>query len=107
MTPFRIVVFGEREVIKGKGKRSRTEREGFAFVLWNPDEETATREGRPGFGSFAWYEMPLARRAALDALLQPEITQVSIRTNQDRQIARLYKSKLDEYLDQSKLPFAA
>jgi hypothetical protein len=105
--PFRIEVFGTREVTKGKGKRAKTTREGYGYILWNPDYDTSERAGRPGYGSFEWYGLDVARRAALDALMFPEIDQVSIRTNQDRVIATLYKSQWYEYIGQMQLPFAA
>lgn len=98
--PFRINVFGTSEVTTGKGKRAKVTRQGFGYQLWNPDEDTAERAGRPGFGSFYWYGMDVARRAALDALMQSDIDQVSIRTNQDRVIATLYKSRWYEYMGQ-------
>lgn len=59
--PFRILVFGTSEVVKGKGKRARTVRQGYGFDLWNPCEDTAERAGRPGFGSFCWYGLSLTR----------------------------------------------
>lgn len=111
MGPFRIVVFGESQTVKHarvKGKKReyvrKVERQGYGFILWNPDEATAAKAGRPGFGSFEWLGMHVARRAALDVLMQPEIMQVSIRTNQDKQIARLYRCRLAEYVGQFELP---
>ena len=113
MIPFRIAVFGESETVKVtrvKGKKReyacKMERQGYGFILWNPDENTAGREGRPAYGSFAWYGMAVTRRAALDALSQPGITQVAIKTNQDKRIATLYRSKLADYIGQQKLNFA-
>ena len=103
--PFRIDVFGTAEVTKKRGRKQYTERQGFGYQLWNSCEETAEREGRPGFGSFAWYGLGATRRAALDALLQPGIEQVAIKTNQDKRIATLYRSNLDAYLGQLKLNF--
>lgn len=108
--PFRIVVFGEAQTVKVsrvKGKRreytSTIERKGYGFILWNADETTAARAGRSGFGSFAWYGLSIARRAALDELRKPGIQQVSIRTNQDNPVAILYKSKWFEYVGQLSL----
>jgi hypothetical protein len=105
--PFRILVFGTSEVVKGKGKRAKTVKQGFGYDLWNPDQETSERAGRPGFGSFYWYGMSVARRAALDALMLPNIEQVSIRTNQDKTICVLHKSQFFKYVGQTSLPFAA
>jgi len=105
--PFRICVFGTAVVTKGKGKRQRTERQGYGFDLWNPDEETAERAGRPGFGSFEWYGMHLARCKALDQFADPQIDQVQIRTNGDQTVFVFYRSKLDQYLGQSRIQFAA
>lgn len=104
--PFRITVFGTAEVIKGKGKRAHVERQGFGYDLWNPDQETSEKAGRPGFGSFYWYGLGITRRAALDALMQPGIDQVSIRTNQDRTIATLYRSEWARYVGQGQFQFA-
>jgi hypothetical protein len=101
--PFRILVFGTSERVVGKGKRAKTVRQGFGYVLWNPCEQTAERAGRSGFGSFEWYGLAVTRRAALDALAQPGIEQVSIRTNQDRSIATLHRSQWDKYVGQSRL----
>lgn len=103
---YRIQVFGTSEIIKGRGKRARAVRQGFGFDLWNPDEETARAEGRPGFGSFVWYGMHAARRAALSALMQPGIDQVAIKTNQDQDVFRFYKSNWARYVGQFYLPFA-
>ncbi len=102
---FRIVVFGESETTKGRGKKARIVKQGYAYILWNPCEETAASAGRPGFGSFAWYGMGLARRAALTELQKPGITQVSIRTNQDQQVARLFRARMDEYTGQLTLGY--
>lgn len=101
--PFRIDVFGTAEVIKGKGKRAKTVRQGYGYQLWNPCEDTAERAGRPGFGSFYWYGLNVARRAALDALMEPGIEQVAIKTNQDQRIATLYRSNWDKYVGQMQL----
>lgn len=105
--PFRIQVFGTNERVVGKGKRARTIRQGYGFDLWNPCEETAERAGRPGFGSFYWYGLTVARNAALDALAQPGIDQVAIKTNQDRRVVTLYRSRWDEYVGQGRLEFVA
>lgn len=105
--PFRIVVFGTAEVTKGKGRRARVVRQGFGYDLWNPDEETSERAGRPGFGSFYWFGLSVARRAALDALQQPGIDQVQIRTNQDNRVFTFYRSQWGEYVRQTRLPLAA
>lgn len=105
--PFRISVFGTETITKGKGKRTRTETRGYGFDLWNPDYETSERAGRPGFGSFYWFGLGVVRRAALDALAQPGIDQVQIRTNQDRVVHVFYRYKWDEYAGQSQFQFAA
>lgn len=105
--PFRIQVFGTREVTIGKGKRAKVTRQGFGYDLWNPDYETSVRAGRPGFGSFYWYGLDVARRAALDALMQEGIDQVAIKTNQEKRIATLYKSRWYEYMGQLPLELCA
>ena len=103
--PFRIDVFGTAEVTKKRGRKTYTERQGFGYQLWNPDEDTAVLAGRPGFGSFYFYGLGVTRRAALDALLRPGIDQVAIKTNQDKRIATLFRSELDRYLGQLKFNF--
>jgi len=75
--PYRVVCFGTRY-----SKRGRVER--FAWVAWNPDEETARLAGRPGFGSFDWLGLAAAKNAAGHALACEGADQVQIRTNQDR-----------------------
>ena len=103
---FRIDVFGTSEVTVGKGKRARTERRGYGYQLWNPDEDTAERQGRPGFGSFAWYGLGVTRRAALDALMLPGIDQVAIKTNQDQRVATLYRSNWWRYIGQAEFDWS-
>jgi len=87
--------------------RTRIERRGYGYDLWNPDYETSERAGRPGFGSFYWYGLGTARRAALDALMQPGIDQVSIRTNQDKRIFTFYRSEWDRYIGQLRIEWMA
>jgi hypothetical protein len=104
--PYVIWVFASREEEKGKGKRKKTVTVDYGYCLWNPEQHY--QEARlPSAGSFLWPGPIAARRAALDALMLPGTRQVSIRTNQDRQIARLYRHRLDEYLGQMRLPLAA
>lgn len=88
MKPYRIAVFASGTVTKGKGKKQRTEKRGYAYMGWNPDHTAV-------------------RRAALDHLLLPETEQVSVRTNQDREVFRFFRSNLDRHLGQMRLPLAA
>jgi hypothetical protein len=112
MMPYCIDVFGRWEttkVVKVKGKRgqyeTRTETKGYGFQLWNPCEDAARMSGRPGFGSFQWYGIYNARRAALDALMQPGIDQVAISTNQSKRLFTFYRHNLDQYIGQLRFTF--
>jgi hypothetical protein len=94
MLPLRIQVFGTHEVRKEKN----IIKQGFGFDLWNPEQQCGQEARLPSAGSYLWPGLHATRRAALIALAQPGIEQVSIRTNQDKQVARLYRYRLEEYL---------
>lgn len=72
--PYRISVFGSRG----------------AYAGWTPVQHY--REARlPSSGSFLYPGIHAVRRAAMEYLALPETQQVSIRTNQDRQVYRFFK----------------
>ena len=91
-TPYRVLVFAQGTKTTGRGKTRRTQQTGFGFVAWNPDHTVEV--GRlPGSGSFVF---PGIRRARIEAMyylgmLGNTYHQVSIRTNQDREVYRYFK----------------
>lgn len=90
LTPYRIDVFGTSEIEIKKGKRARKERRGWAIQAWNPVNHF--EPGRlPGAGSFLFPGLHAARSTALLYFQQPEIEQVSIRTNQDKEVFRFWR----------------
>ena len=57
---------------------------------WNPDNRH--EPGRlPTSGCFTWVGIVAVRKAAMEYLALPSVTQVSVRTNQDRQVYRYFK----------------
>jgi hypothetical protein len=85
-TPYRIVVFSKK-LVAGKRSKKYTElvQRSYAFDAWR--EEQSYQEARlPGAGSFLYPGIFAVRTAALQFLAQPEVHQVSIRTNQDKKV---------------------
>ena len=83
-TPYRIVVFAESP------RRGRRPARGYAYMGWSPVQHF--EEARlPGAGSFLYPGLHAVRRAALEYLSLPETRQVSVRTNQDREVYRFWK----------------
>jgi hypothetical protein len=99
MIPLRIQVFGTSDFTIWKGKKQTTVQRSFGFDLWNPEQQCGVEARLPTAGSFLWPGLHAARRAALAALQMPGIEQVAIKTNQDKRIATLYRSKLNSYLE--------
>lgn len=89
--PYRLNIFGQRfQAVRRLKKRTDIALVTFGFMGWTPTQHY--HEARlPSAGSFLFAGMHEVRRAAMDALAQPGITQVSIRTNQDRQVYRYFK----------------
>ena len=89
LTPYRVAVFANRTIVKGRGKRQRTERIGVGWIAWNPElTEHWAHAGRlPGSGSFQWLGLQAAKNAVGEAFLDPTVHQVQIRTEQDRKLA--------------------
>ena len=89
--PYRINVFanGFRPVKRLKN-RTVIEPTTYGYQLWQPTQ-TYQEARLPNAGSFLFAGMHEARRAAMAALAIPATTQVSIRTNQDRQVYRYFK----------------
>ena len=106
MTPYRAIVFASGFRTTGKGKRAKTVRTGYAYVAWNPNH-TVESARLLGSGSFLWPGIHAVRRAALNHLILPGVEQVSIRTNQDREVFRFYREQLAHYTGQLALPLAA
>ena len=86
-TPYRIAVAAKRYFPVGRmnprtGFTKMTLRE-FAYDLWTPTQ--SYQEARlPSAGSFLFPGIHAVRRAAMHALALPGVTQVQVRTNQDR-----------------------
>ena len=89
--PYRIIVFasGFRP-----GRRRRTYTEiipcDYAFDGWTPAQ--SYQEARlPSAGSFLFPGIVAVRKAAMEYLARPSVTQVSVRTNQDKQVYRYFR----------------
>jgi hypothetical protein len=83
---YTIHVFGENYVPTRKLKKmTLIERRRWGILGWNPNN--AHEPGRlPNSGCFTWVGCLAARRAAMEFLTRPAVTQVQIHTNQDRTI---------------------
>lgn len=97
--PFRVCVFGTMtRTIK---KRETTVQCG--WVAWNPNlTDHWAHQGRlPSSGSFAWLGEAAARQAALAAFADERVTQVQIRTEQDRTLIvfNRHGDKITHYFD--------
>ena len=92
MKPYRVIVFMQGTRTTGRGAKRKTVITGSAFVAWNPDH-TVEIARLPGSGSFIWPGIHAARRIAMHYLgmLGDTYHQVSIRTNQDREVYRFFK----------------
>lgn len=90
--PYRLVVFAQG--LK-RGKRSpkvcQLNRQGVAWIGWTPHQHCGQEARLPGAGSFLYPGFLKARQAAFQYLQQPCVTQVSVRTDQDRSIYRWVK----------------
>lgn len=85
LTPYRADVF-----FTGKDKRGKPQ--GAAYCLWNPVQHY--KEARlPSAGSFLFPGLHAIRRAVEAVVSDPSVTQVSVRTNQDKPIARWTREK--------------
>ena len=90
-TPYRIVVFA-CGFGPGRLHKRYTEivKRDYAYMGWTPQQYY--QEARlPSAGSFLYPGLIAVRRAAMEYLALPETRQVSIRTNQDRQVYRFFK----------------
>jgi hypothetical protein len=85
LTPYRVLAFGTR--------KHRKKTVGYGFDVWNPElTDHWAHAGRlNGSGSFLWLGLRDAKNAVGRAFLDPNIHQVQIRTNQDKQIAIFYR----------------
>lgn len=91
MTPYRLVIFATGQRTIGRGKRQRTETIGCAFMGWTADQ-TAEPHRLTGSGTFLYHGGIKACVAARQYLAQPNVHQVSVRTNQDRVVFRYVKA---------------
>ena len=91
-TPYRIQIFAVRyRPVRRRRTYTEIELAHVGWDGWNPVQHY--QEARlPGAGSFLYPGMHAVYRAAMEALAQPGVHQVSIRTNQDRQVYRYFKS---------------
>lgn len=80
--PFRVIVFAT--ITRKIGNREKTIQCG--YDAWNPIlTDHYAHQGRlPSSGSFAWIGEPAARTAVFAAFADESVTQVQIRTDQDR-----------------------
>lgn len=90
-TPYRLVIFASG--FRPKRRRNTyTEIElcRFAYFGWTLTQHY--QEARlPSAGSFLFPGIHAVRAAAMEALSQSGVEQVSIRTNQDKQVYRFFK----------------
>lgn len=85
-TPYRLVIFANRYTAKKRYKKyTAIERVGYAVMGWTSTQYY--QEARlPSAGSFLYPGLHAVRNSALDALAQPGVYQVQIRTDQDRKV---------------------
>ena len=75
---------------KGHGIYTAIEPCSWGIMGWNP--ENSHEPGRlPTSGCFTWVGIVAVRKAAMEYLNRPNVTQVSVRTNQDKQVYRYFK----------------
>ena len=85
LTPYRAVIFTTRFDKRGK-------RQECAYCLWTPEQHYS--EARlPSAGSFLFPGLAAIRSEVEAVVLNPAVRQVSVRTNQDNQIARWTREK--------------
>lgn len=92
-TPYRIVVFASAAINQLKRSKNKltTETRNYAYMGWNRTQHY--KEARlPNAGSFLYPGLFAVRKAAMEFLALPETCQVSIRTDQDKQVYRFFKS---------------
>jgi hypothetical protein len=85
-TPYRLVIVGDRYRPVREYKRwTKIELASVAWMGWT--ETQAYQEARlPSAGSFLYPGIHAVRRAAMEAFSQPNVRQVSVRTNQDKRV---------------------
>ena len=96
---FRVVAFGTcyrpGRLYKGrgtshKGAYTAIERVGMGYAVWSTD--TTAEPWREGYGSFVHTGGIRCMRDMIRAeMSRPGITQIAIKTNQDREFARVYR----------------
>lgn len=90
LRPYRLLVGKTGQRVVGKGRRRRTVECGYGFVAWNPEQPYGTQARLPGAGSFTWPGVHAARAEAMRQL-EAGADQVSIRTEQDKQVYRFFR----------------
>ena len=90
--PYRLNVFanGFRP-----GRRRRTYSEifpcSYGFMGWTPVQVFDRGARLPNAGSFLYPGIVAVRKAAMEYLSNPNVHQVSVRTDQDKQVYRYFK----------------
>lgn len=100
-TPYRLIVFAHgwqhtkpRRTRKTSawGVQCALVRQGYAFMGWHAEQDPIVDASRlPGAGSFCYPGLHAVQRAAAEYLARPDVDQVSVRTNQDRQVWHYFK----------------
>lgn len=99
MTPYRLVVsalgYRRSRVYKGRGPANlgaytKIEPTVMGWMAWTPDQ-TCEPWRLPGSGSFLFNGLHVAYAEAMRLLALSPVQQVSVRTNQDRQVYRYVK----------------
>ena len=98
-TAYRILVSGQGwrhgRLVRGKHPYTKVEPTTMSWVAWNLDH-TVESARLPGSGSFVWPGLHAVRTEALRLMAASNVSQVSIRTNQDRSI---YVYRKDVYVN--------
>lgn len=90
--PYRILVIAHGILMTGKSRNRKPTPTTYGYFGWTPIQ--SYREARlPSSGSFLYPGIVAVRKAAMEYLSQPEVTQVQIRTNQDRKVYLWNKHK--------------
>jgi hypothetical protein len=99
MTPYRIVVFCSGLRVIKRGKKVTEKPWSYAYMGWTPIQHF--NEARlPSAGSFLYPGLHAVRREALQYFAWPDTQQVSIRTNQDKNVyifVRQYNGDITGY----------
>jgi hypothetical protein len=91
LTPYRLIVFAKKFYpIKRRKHVTEIALQEYAFMAWTPHQHYP--EARlPSAGSFLFPGMHAARAEAMNYLTRPDVKQVSVRTDQDREVYRYFR----------------